>query len=61
MNYEFESNEEFSEKLDSEDILSEFRNYVDTQIKQGISIKSLTRHLRERGIEGKKGKLNYKV
>ncbi|MEN8155251.1 MAG: kynureninase [Acidobacteriota bacterium] len=26
MNYEFESNEEFSEKLDSEDILSEFRN-----------------------------------
>jgi kynureninase len=26
MNYEFESNEEFSEKLDSEDILSAFRN-----------------------------------
>ena len=26
MNYEFESNEKFSEKLDSEDILSEFRN-----------------------------------
>ncbi len=26
MNYEFESNEEFSEKLDSEDILCEFRN-----------------------------------
>jgi kynureninase len=34
MNYEFESNEEFSEKLDNEDILSEFRNkfYVPNNI-----------------------------